>query len=112
AHGRGVGAETRSGAGVAPAGSVWSSVNDMAKWSMLLLNQGKVGDRVLLKPETVEELFKPQTMVTDDAFYPTARLTKPKWKTYGLGWLQQDHRGRAADFPTGGIDGRGGVHGV
>ena len=45
--------ENASVSGVAPAGSVWSSVNDMAKWSMLLLNQGKAGDRVLLKPETV-----------------------------------------------------------
>jgi CubicO group peptidase (beta-lactamase class C family) len=104
--------ENASVTGVAPAGSVWSSVNDMAKWSMLLLNQGKVGDRVLLKPETVEELFKPQTMVTDEAFYPTARLTKPKWKTYGLGWFQQDYRGRAVDFHTGSIDGMVAIHGL
>ena len=55
--------------------------------------------RVLLKPATVEELFKPQTMVTAEAFYPTARLTKPKWTTYGLGWFQQDYRGRAAGLP-------------
>ena len=60
--------ENASVDGVAPAGSVWSSVSDMAKWSALLLNSGKVGDRVLLKPETVEELFKPQTLVTTDAF--------------------------------------------
>ena len=104
--------ENASVFGVAPAGSVWSSVNDMAKWMMLLLNQGKAGDRVLLKPETLEELFKPQTMVTDEAFYPTARLTKPKWKTYGLGWFQQDYRGHAVDFHTGSIDGMVAIHGL
>jgi len=104
--------ENASVAGVAPAGSVWSSVSDMAKWMMLLLNRGKVGDRVLLKPETVEELFKPQTMVTDEAFYPTARLTQPKWKTYGLGWFQQDYRGHAVDFHTGSIDGMVAIHGL
>ena len=84
----------------------------MAKWTTLLLNSGKVGDRVILKPETVEELFKPQTMVTKDGFYPTARLTKPKWTTYGLGWFQQDYRGRAVDYHTGSIDGMVAIHGL
>ena len=104
--------ENASVDGVAPAGSVWSSVHDMAKWTALLLNSGKVGDRVLLKPETVEELFKPQTLVTKDGFYPTARLTTPKWTTYGLGWFQQDYRGRALDFHTGSIDGMVAIHGL
>ena len=91
--------ENASVDGVAPAGSVWSSVSDMAKWSAMLLAGGKTGSLVLLSPATLEELFKPQTMVTAEAFYPTARLTKPKWTTYGLGWFQQDYRGRAADYP-------------
>ena len=104
--------ENASVDGVAPAGSVWSSVHDMAKWTALLLNNGKLGDTVLLKPETVEELFKPQTLVTKDGFYPTARLTAPKWTTYGLGWFQQDYRGRALDFHTGSIDGMVAIHGL
>lgn len=104
--------ENASVNGVAPAGSVWSSVHDMAKWTTLLLNNGKVGDRVLLKPETVDELFRPQNMVTKDGFYPTARLTTPKWTTYGLGWFQQDYRGRAVDFHTGSIDGMVAIHGL
>jgi CubicO group peptidase (beta-lactamase class C family) len=98
--------------GVAPAGSVWSSVHDMAKWSTMLLAGGKAGSRVLLAPGTVEELFTPQAMVTAEAFYPTARLTKPKWRTYGLGWFQQDYRGRAVDYHTGSIDGMVAIHGL
>ncbi len=98
--------------GVAPAGSVWSGVADMAKWSAMLLNRGKAGDRVLLTPETVDELFKPQTLVTREQFYPTARLTQPKWTTYGLGWFQQDYRGRAIDYHTGSIDGMVAIHGL
>ena len=97
---------------VAPAGSVWSSVRDMAKWMQLLLDGGTVNGRVLLKPETVAELFKPQAMVTPQAFYPTARLTKPHWMTYGLGWFQQDYRGRAVDYHTGSIDGMVAIHGL
>ena len=98
--------------GVAPAGSVWSSVEDMAKWMQMLLAGGTVNGRVLLKPETVTELFTPQAMVTLQAFYPTARLTKPHWRTYGLGWFQQDYRGRAVDFHTGSIDGMVAIHGL
>jgi CubicO group peptidase (beta-lactamase class C family) len=98
--------------GVAPAGSVWSSVEDMSKWMRMLLDGGTADGRVLLKPQTVAELFTPQTIVTAQAFYPTARLTKPHWRTYGLGWFQQDYRGRAIDFHTGSIDGMVAIHGL
>jgi CubicO group peptidase (beta-lactamase class C family) len=98
--------------GVAPAGSVWSSVHDMSKWMQMLLDGGKAGTRVILKADTVDELFKPQTLVTASGFYPTARLTKPHWTTYGLGWFQQDYRGRAVDCHTGSIDGMVAIHGL
>ena len=97
---------------VAPAGSVWSSVTDMAKWSAMLLNGGKASGRTILAPQTVEELFKPQALVTSAGFYPSARLTRPKWTTYGLGWFQQDYRGRAVDYHTGSIDGMVAIHGL
>ena len=97
---------------VAPAGAVWSSVHDMSKWMQMLLDNGKAGTRVLLQPETVQQLFTPQTMVTREEFYPTARLTKPHWTTYGLGWFQQDYRGRALDYHTGSIDGMVAIHGL
>jgi hypothetical protein len=43
--------------------------------------------------------------VQPDAFYPTAAKTRPNWTSYGLGWFQQDYRGRKIDFHTGSIDG-------
>jgi CubicO group peptidase (beta-lactamase class C family) len=104
--------ENASVDGVAPAGSVWSSVSDMAKWMQFMLDGGLVNGRALLQPKTVAELFKPQAMVGPDGFYPTARLTKPHWTTYGLGWFQQDYRGRAVDFHTGSIDGMVAIHGL
>lgn len=96
---------------VAPAGSVWSTVHDMSKWTQMLLAGGKAGGRTLLEPDTVRALFTPQAIVRD-GFYPTARLTKPHWTTYGLGWFQQDYRGRAIDFHTGSIDGMVAIHGL
>ena len=90
---------------VAPAGSIWSSVVDMAKWAAFMLDSGRVDGRPLLKPATWAELFKPQTMVPSRDFYPSQQLTKPHWMTYGLGWFQQDYRGHMIQFHTGSIDG-------
>jgi CubicO group peptidase (beta-lactamase class C family) len=98
---------------VAPAGSVWSSVRDMAEWLRMLLAGGTTrGGQRLLSEKTVAELFAPQTMVGEDAFYPTARLTKPHWTTYGLGWFQADYGGEKVDFHTGSIDGMVAIAGL
>ncbi len=95
--------------GIAPAGSIWSSVDDMSKWMRLLLAGGVVtgaqGGARLLSEGTLGELFRPQTMVTRQAFYPTAEITRPDWTTYGLGWFQQDYAGFKVDYHTGSIDG-------
>lgn len=90
---------------VAPAGAVWSSIADMARWMRFMLDSGRVGGRALVQPRTFAEMVRPQTMVPPAEFYPTAQLTQPHWVTYGLGWFQQDYRGRKVDFHTGSIDG-------
>ena len=90
---------------VASAGAVWSSVADMARWMLVVLDSARVDGRRLLKAETYAEWLKPETMVTPAEFYPTARLTKPHWTTYAFGWFQEDYGGRMVDFHTGSIDG-------
>src|SRR4051812_31124882 len=90
---------------VAPAGAVWSSIADMAKWMRFILDSGRVNGTALVQPGTFRELVRPQTMVPASEFYPTAQLTQPHWQTYGFGWFQQDYRGRKVDFHTGSIDG-------
>ena len=90
---------------VAPAGAIWSSVADMGKWAMFMIDSGRVNGKRLLEPGTWAELFKPQTMVTLGEYYPTVQLTHPHWTTYGLGWFQQDYAGRQVEFHTGSIDG-------
>ncbi|MFL5614489.1 MAG: serine hydrolase [Gemmatimonadaceae bacterium] len=90
---------------VAPAGAVWASVADMARWMRFVLDSGRVDGRRLLKPETYHEWLEPTTIVTPAEFYPTARLTKPHWTTYALGWFQEDYSGHMVDFHTGSIDG-------
>lgn len=90
---------------IAPAGSVWSSIEDMAKWMQFVLDSANVNGKPLLKPETYTEWLKPQAIVTDAGFYPTQTLTKPHWKTYALGWFQHDYNGRAVSFHTGSLAG-------
>ena len=99
---------------VAAAGAVWSSVDDMSKWMQFLLDGGRAGGANgtrLLSEATFKELFTPQTIAPYD-MYPTTSLTRPHWMTYGLGWFQQDYRGRAVDFHTGSIDGMVAIHGL
>src|SRR5215471_1957882 len=99
---------------VAAAGAVWSSVDDMSKWMRFLLDGGRVGGpsgKRLLSAESFHELFAPQTIAPYE-MYPTTRITKPHWMTYGLGWFQQDYRGQALDFHTGSIDGMVAIHGL
>jgi CubicO group peptidase (beta-lactamase class C family) len=90
---------------IGPAGDIWSSVSDMSKWMLFLLDSARVNGKRLLKPETFAELFTPQVMVPPDEFYPTAQLTHPHWTTYGLGWFQHDYQGRMLDFHTGSLNG-------
>ncbi|HXB43734.1 MAG TPA: serine hydrolase [Puia sp.] len=91
--------------GIDAAGGVWSSADDISRWVRFMLDSASVNGKRLLKAETYNELFKPQVMVTDGEFYPTQKMTKPHWKTYGLGWFQEDYRGKMLDFHTGSLDG-------
>ena len=93
---------------VAPAGAVWSTADDIAKWVNFLLGGGKE----LLKPATLNELFKPQVIVPPGGFYPTRAITKPHWMTYGLGWFQHDYRGEMVNFHTGSLAGRTAIVGL
>jgi CubicO group peptidase (beta-lactamase class C family) len=93
--------------GIGPAGSVWSSVADMSKWVKFLLDTGKVNGRPLLTPQTWAELFKPVTILgpwTNNSA-PQLRMSKPHFRTYALGWFQQDYMGRQVDFHTGSLTG-------
>jgi CubicO group peptidase (beta-lactamase class C family) len=90
---------------IAAAGATWSSISDMAKWSMFLLDSAKVDGQRLLKEKTWMELFKPQAIIPQDQFYPTVALTQPKWTTYGLGFFQHEYEGKNLDFHTGSLPG-------
>jgi CubicO group peptidase (beta-lactamase class C family) len=96
---------------IGPAGSVWSSIDDMGKWTLCMLDSSKYKGGRLLKLTTWREMFKPQTIVTPEEFYPTQQLTKPNWITYSLGWFQHDYKGKKVNFHTGSLEGSVAIHG-
>ena len=64
-HGREFAAPTFE-LGMAPAGCMYSTVIDLAKFTSCLFAGGKVGESQLLKPETIEQMFTPQFAGKDE----------------------------------------------
>ncbi len=64
-----------------PAGGMLSSVNDMSRWLRFIFADGRVQDTQLVKPETLQEMFKPQFEGLDLDFGHTMGLA---WMLSGL----------------------------
>jgi CubicO group peptidase (beta-lactamase class C family) len=97
---------------IGPAGSVWSTPEDIAKWTNFMLGNTKANGKELLKAATLKEMLKPQIIVPPGSFYPTVAITKPNWTTYGLGWFQHDYHGEMINFHTGSLSGRTAIIGL
>ena len=89
---------------IGAAGMMWSCADDMEKYLKFLLNKTLINGELILSNKTFEYIFEPH-IVIGDSFYPTQELTKPNWKTYGLGWFQHDYRGQKVDLHTGSLQG-------
>jgi CubicO group peptidase (beta-lactamase class C family) len=78
---------------VGPAGSINSSVTDMAQWIRLQLARGVYNGRRLLDSATVKEMHTPNTVIRpsaqDERMWPMSNLS-----AYGLGWSLRDYYGR------------------
>ncbi|MEW5917727.1 MAG: serine hydrolase, partial [Gemmatimonadota bacterium] len=96
---------------VASAGSVYSSVSDMAKWMRFILDSGRVGNRRLLTPTTFSEMVTPQIRVPL-GLYPALRLARPHGFSYALGWFVQDYQGDVVWMHTGSINGMSAIVGL
>ena len=78
----------------------------------MLLNQGELDGRQVLEASAVTEVLKPQVMVDATTYYPYIDLLAPNWMTYGFGWFQLDHAGRAVAIHTGSIGGMSAMAGL
>jgi CubicO group peptidase (beta-lactamase class C family) len=85
------------------AGGIYSSVNDMSKWMIMQLNNGKYGteNKQLFSEKEHNQMWTPQTIM------PVT--TKPPYNThfgsYGLGWYLTDVKGYKQVRHSGALEG-------
>lgn len=83
-----------------PAGSINSCADDMAKWLLLHLNDGKVGDEQIVSETNLSQMHTPQIVVGSESQYSERLLS-----SYGMGWFIEAYRGHLLNQHGGNIDG-------
>lgn len=83
-----------------PAGSIFSSSTDMAKWVQLFLNKGKANDKAILSEAQIEFLLSPKMIMNGGGDGETLKQT-----SYALGWMVSEYKGKTFIEHGGNIDG-------
>ncbi|NMH26649.1 serine hydrolase [Flavobacterium silvaticum] len=84
------------------AGGIYSSVNDLSKWVIAQLNDGKASNGTqLFSKVRHDEMWTPQTILPNKPMAPYFS----QFKTYGLGWGLTDVKGKLQVSHTGGLEG-------
>ena len=83
-----------------PAGSIFSSVDEMSHWILMLLNNGMFNGRQVLSPRTIQTLFTPQTIMPVPPFMKQIGI---HFHNYGLGWFMFDYSGNKVVEHDGGM---------
>src|ERR1700748_3250102 len=84
--------------GMAPCGAICSSINDMSKWVMALLNDGKVGKKQVIPFAAIQATREAQDIVNTK----TQLNGETDYQLYGLGWFIQDYAGHHIVMHDGG----------
>lgn len=82
-----------------PAASISSSVNDLSKWVIMQLNNGKYDDKQIV-PEAVIERTRESFMIVNRKSHPGNNFSN-----YGLGWFLNDAHGKKIVTHDGGANG-------
>jgi len=83
-----------------PAGTIFSSANDMAEWLKLQLGDGTLDGKPIVSGAQLAEMHKPQMVAESPFVFPENPIV-----LYGLGWFVQPYRGHARIHHGGNIDG-------
>ena len=90
---------------MAAAGGIISSVNDMSKWLIVQLNRGKLtDDKRLFSEASSRRMWSPHGVMSVSAAYQK-RFPSTHFRSYGLGWVLSDYKGRMTVSHGGGYDG-------
>ncbi|WP_253400584.1 serine hydrolase [Pontibacter sp. HSC-36F09] len=88
----------------AAAGGIYTSVHDLSKWLIMLMNDGRYGDDLkqrLLTQKVIREQWTPQTIIPYNGKSPF----NTHFRSYGLGWFLSDVKGHKEVSHTGGLPG-------
>lgn len=84
------------------AGGIYSSINDLSKWLICLMNKGvSVEGKRILSETTIKEMWTPQTIIP--VFNPG--VYNVHFSAYGLGFFLSDVKGKLQTTHTGGLEG-------
>lgn len=70
-----------------PAGGIYSTAEDLTKWMLVHLSGGKLGDKQIIRSETLQELHRTTMPVRFESDTDVFEVG------YGLGWFTQFYRG-------------------
>ncbi len=85
---------------IGPAGSINSSVNQMANWVRMQMNKGKFGEKQIISENSLRETQTPQIVSGT-----TMRWDEVSYSMYAMGWGVVMYRGHVMLTHGGGIDG-------
>jgi CubicO group peptidase (beta-lactamase class C family) len=90
--------------GIGPAGAIISNVEDMSKWLIALMNEGRFQGRQVLPPQVLKATMAPAIAVpnADLATFGYVELLNP---IYGMGRTTAVYRGHAVTYHGGAIGG-------
>jgi hypothetical protein len=86
---------------LAPAGSISSSVNDMSKWVLMLLDNGQYDGKTIVPSAAIAQTRWPHSILGNGG----ARFNRGHFSLYGLGWFLSEYCGRKIVAHTGGVNG-------
>jgi CubicO group peptidase (beta-lactamase class C family) len=90
----------------APAGAIVSSVDDMSRWVITLLNKGAIGNgKRLFSEQQARTLWTPLTILPIGDASPELADVRPHFADYAMGEVLQDYRGHLIAWHTGGLHG-------
>ena len=85
---------------VGPAGAINTNVAGMARWLLLHLNRGRLGDSQFISEGQIRQMHAPQM-----AMQQPAKWDELPHKSYGLGWFVEPYRGHDLIHHGGNLDG-------
>jgi CubicO group peptidase (beta-lactamase class C family) len=85
---------------IGPAGGINSTISELARWVLLQLNGGRIGERRLISEANLTQMHTPQMVLQ-----PQISFDEVDRFGYGLGWFIDSYRGHKLVHHGGNIDG-------